>query len=98
MTIDLTPELEQLVHEKARQSGLDAGAFVAKVLGETLGANGGAQRGSGPALRKRRPISERFAEIRRQAPPEVQQALHELPSDFAAEHDHYLYGTPKKHS
>jgi hypothetical protein len=93
MTIELTPELERLVLEKAVESGMDASSYVANLLREALGANGLSE-----PIRRRKPISERFEEIREQAPAEVRKALDELPSDFAAEHDHYLYGAPKKYT
>jgi hypothetical protein len=40
-----------------------------------------------------RPISEIFEELSNQIPVED---WHELPSDGAENHDHYLYGAPKK--
>ena len=72
---------------------MDANAYVAKVLREVLGSNGKGEPGA-----RRKPISEQFEEIRQQAPEEVRKALEELPSDFAAEHDHYIYGAPKKYA
>ena len=93
MTIELAPDLEQLVRDKAAESGMDMSGYVAKVLRESLAANSARQ-----TKGRRKPISERFEEIRAQAPADVQQVLDELPSDFAAEHDHYLYGAPKKYA
>ena len=98
MSIDLSPELERRVQCEAEQQGVDADTYVAKVLQEALGGNGDAATAPQQSPKHRRPISERFEEIRRQAPEGVRQALRELPPDFAAEHDHYIYGTPKKHS
>ncbi|HTK75060.1 MAG TPA: AbrB/MazE/SpoVT family DNA-binding domain-containing protein [Gemmataceae bacterium] len=43
--------------------------------------------------RKRPPIWERIAARARALPPE---ALAGLPDDLASQHDHYLYGTPKR--
>lgn len=40
---------------------------------------------------RRRPLSE-LAEISSRTPDNP-----DLPSDLAAQHDHYLYGTPKRH-
>ena len=96
MTIKLTPKLQDLVHKRARQKGLDPSAYVAQVLSDALGVNG-----EGDAAQHenpRKPISERFEKIRRQLSPEERQALDDLPSDFAAEHDHYIYGAPKQYS
>jgi hypothetical protein len=42
--------------------------------------------------RNSRPIWELFAETAKNIPEEV---LDKLPTDGAAQHDHYLYGTPK---
>ena len=98
MNIHLSPELERRVQREAEQRGLDADTCVAKVLQETLEGNGDAVTAPPRSLKHRRPISERFEEIRRQAPADVQQALRELPPDFAAEHDHYIHGVPKKFS
>ena len=42
---------------------------------------------------KRKPIWERIAESVADAPPEE---LAKLPTDGASQHDHYIYGTPKR--
>ncbi len=41
----------------------------------------------------RPPLAERIVARARALPPDV---LDSLPDDLAAQHDHYLYGTPKK--
>jgi antitoxin component of MazEF toxin-antitoxin module len=38
-------------------------------------------------------LAERIAALAHDLPPDVQQ---QLPTDGAAQHDHYLYGTPKR--
>lgn len=38
-------------------------------------------------------LAERIVALARALPPEV---LDALPDDLAAQHDHYLYGTPKR--
>jgi antitoxin component of MazEF toxin-antitoxin module len=43
--------------------------------------------------RPRRPIWERIAALVADIPPEE---LDKVPTDGAAQHDHYLYGTPKR--
>ena len=42
---------------------------------------------------EREPIWERLAALARDVPPEV---FDSLPTDGASQHDHYLYGTPKR--
>ena len=46
-----------------------------------------------PAESKRRPISEIFEELSSQIPLDE---WAELPQDGAEQHDHYLYGSPKR--
>ena len=41
----------------------------------------------------RRPIWERIADLAADVPPEE---LDKLPTDGASQHDHYIYGTPKR--
>lgn len=95
MTIDLSPELEERLREKARESGLDVEAWATNALrGALLEAEGATK----PEAPRRQTISERFEAIRRQLSPEEQRALDDLPTDFAAEHDHYIYGSPKRES
>ena len=93
MTIELTPELESLIREKARQSGIEADEWAIRILREAVLR--GIPASSPP---RRQTISERFEAIRSQLSPEEQQALDDLPVDFAAEHDHYIYGSPKRES
>lgn len=40
MTIELSPDLEQLIEDRAKRRGLNTEAYVASVLREAVGANG----------------------------------------------------------
>jgi hypothetical protein len=53
------------------------------------------QQADPPAAADNRPISEVIAEIMADVPPEV---MAQLPKDGAAEHDHYIYGWPKRYT
>ncbi len=44
--------------------------------------------------RPRPSLAEQITELARDLPQEV---VDQLPTDGAAEHDHYLYGSPKRH-
>jgi Arc/MetJ-type ribon-helix-helix transcriptional regulator len=46
-----------------------------------------------PSAKVRKPIWEIIEEENRSIPPEVWE---DLPSDLSAQHDHYIYGTPKR--
>ena len=50
------------------------------------------QAGDDPPVAPRVPIWEEIAEITAGVPDEVWETL---PTDLSAQHDHYLYGTPK---
>jgi antitoxin component of MazEF toxin-antitoxin module len=43
--------------------------------------------------RPRRPIWEKILDLVKDVPPEE---LDKLPTDGASQHDHYIYGTPKR--
>ena len=45
-----------------------------------------------PEDQPKQPLSERFARIRDENP----DAWNDVPSDLADQHDHYVYGWPKK--
>ncbi len=95
MTIRVSKDVETSIDE-AVQSGRFASAedMVAKLVREY------AQRSrqepsadeSGPT-EAGKPIWEIIDEENRSIPPEV---WDDLPTDLAAQHDHYLYGTPKR--
>ena len=98
MVVRLSPEVEVLLARKAETLGVAVETYLEQVVLAAVGADRDGAAATAESPRPRRPISERFEEIRQRATPEVQAALGELPSDFAAEHDHYLYGSPKKYS
>jgi len=46
-----------------------------------------------PAVEARKPVWERIQEMTADVPDEV---WDKLPTDLAEQHDHYIYGTPKR--
>lgn len=84
LTIDMPPDEIAALATKARAHGLSAEDYARLVLERDL---------------EERPASEPFwkAFTRRvhALPPET---FERLPADGASEHDHYLYGSPKKDS
>ena len=83
LTIEITDDLETVLKDQAHAQGLTAEHYARRVLEHNL------KSGEGP----RRHISEVIRENMRDVPPEV---LAQLPTDGASEHDHYIYGLPKK--
>lgn len=83
LTIQLPDEQEAALKARARAKGVSAEQYAIEVLKREL-ASGGPPR---------RHISEALRGIMSDVPAELLEAL---PADGASEHDHYLYGSPKR--
>jgi hypothetical protein len=81
LTIDLPAEKTAILAAKARAQGVTAEQFATQLLEETLT----------PETRK--PLAVGIREIRASMPPEIRA---KLPGDGASQHDHYIYGVPKR--
>jgi hypothetical protein len=92
LIIDLTPEMNQKLQERARRQGVAIADLVRSAL-ETLTAPEGPVGTNEPGVAVDRPIWEKLAAIANQVS-EEEIAAH--PTDLAEQHDHYIYGTPKK--
>ena len=101
---ELTPEQKSLLEALSRETGKSVSALIAEALeglqehvrhehanGE---ANGNDEEESAVQPQEpRKPIWEQFADASKDIPEEE---LNRLPVDGAAQHDHYIYGTPKR--
>jgi plasmid stability protein len=85
LTIELPDERQAVLAAKAQALGLSAEQYARQVLEQDLEA-------LGP---RRRHISAVIRENMRKVPPEI---LDAMPTDGASEHDHYIYGLPKRNS
>jgi hypothetical protein len=83
LTIEITDDLEAVLKDQAQAQGVSAEQYARRVLERDLKSGGG----------PRKHISEVIRENMRDVPPEV---LAQLPTDGASEHDHYIYGLPKR--
>jgi plasmid stability protein len=83
LTIELPDERQAALAAKARAQGVSAEQYARLVLEHDLEA----------AEPRRRHISEVIRENMRKVPPEI---LAAMPTDGASEHDHYIYGLPKR--
>lgn len=88
LILELPDNKEAALKAKARAQGMSAEQYAAQVLNRDLEAIA-----SAPAGPPRRHISEKIRERMRDVPAEVWATF---PTDGASEHDHYIYGTPKK--
>jgi hypothetical protein len=94
MTLDLAPEVQAGLLAQAQESGLSLEAFAELVLREksrqALSASGEQNNSSsGPS----EPFWKSFTSQVHALPDAV---FERLPKDGASEHDHYLYGAPKR--
>jgi hypothetical protein len=101
---DLTPEQKDLLKSLSEETGKPISALLAAAL-EGLQvqmrpdrANGevaSSQNGPSPQATEdmRKPIWEKMIEASHEIPDEE---LDRLPTDLAAQVDHYIYGTPKR--
>ena len=85
LILELSPEREAALKTQARAQGVSAEQYALQVLDRDLK----------PADQPRRHISDVICEIMSDVPSEVWERL---PTDGASEHDHYLYGSPKRNS
>ena len=81
--IQLSDEKTAVLAARAHAQGLSVQQYVQQVLEQDLESE----------AKPRRHISEVIEEIMSDVPMEV---FERLPKDGASEHDHYLYGSPKK--
>jgi hypothetical protein len=101
---ELTSSQKGLLASLARETGKPISALIDKALeglegqvrsghahGETDGSHG--EETAAPHQEHHKPIWEQFAEAFKDVPEEE---LERLPVDGAAQHDHYIYGLPKR--
>lgn len=95
---DLTPEQQGLLVALAQETGKPIPALIAEAL-DALQAQVRATQaqhpghGNQPSPLKKKHIWDIAAALVAEIPEEV---LARLPIDGAAQHDHYIYGTPKR--
>ena len=101
---ELTPAQKDLLESLARETGKAIPALLDEALEELKAhvrqhaVNGESHSGDGghaapPSHEAPKPIWEQFIEAFKDVPDEE---LERLPVDGAAQHDHYIYGLPKR--
>ena len=100
---DLTPEQKGLLQSLSRKTGRDIPSLIAEALGKLRvdvhpdnghGANSrDDERADMQPEESHKPIWEQFADAFKDVPEEE---LERLPTDLAAQVDHYAYGLPKR--
>lgn len=94
MEVHFAPELEKKLNDIATQTGRPAAELVQDVVAgyvDELAAP--AEEPPPVAETVQRPIWEVIVDRMKALPPEV---LERLPKDGASQHDHYIYGLPKR--
>ena len=82
ITLDIGPEIEAELAANARARGLSAEQYARQVLEQAL-----------TSAASRKPLADRIRQIWADIPDEVRAGL---PEDGASQHDHYIYGVPKR--
>ncbi len=90
LVLELPDNKEAALKAKAQAQGVSAEQYVQRMVDRDLEEP--ARSAVAPAV-PRRHISEVIREIMSDVPPEI---FESLPRDGASEHDHYIYGTPKR--
>lgn len=85
MMISIPEEQAAALEAKAAAEGLTLEGWLRKQAGEPMDTE--------VSERKRRHISEVIVERMRKVPPEI---MAMMPTDGASQHDHYIYGLPKR--
>jgi Arc/MetJ-type ribon-helix-helix transcriptional regulator len=97
MTIHLPPDIENSIQAAIRSGHFasidDAMTEAAALLLQRIKQIQPSAASPVEAAPKHKPIWEVAAELRRTVPPEE---WAKLPVDGAAQHNHYIYGTPKR--
>jgi hypothetical protein len=91
LILELPDNKDAALKAKAQAQGMSAEQYVERMLDHDLEEPAGDETGAAP----RRHISEVIADLMRDVPAEE---LAMMPTDGASEHDHYLYGWPKRNS
>ena len=84
LTIELPDEQQAALIAKAKAQGMTVEEYARQVLAQDLEA-------ASPS--RRRHISEIIRENMSRVPPEI---MATMPADGASQHDHYIYGLPKR--
>lgn len=82
ITLDIRPEIEAELEATGRAHGLSAEQYARQLLEKALASAG-----------TKKPLSARIRQIWADMPDEVRA---KLPADGASQHDHYIYGLPKR--
>ncbi len=93
MTIHLPADLENFLHEEVRNGRFASESDAVTEAIRRLKVESHAMSSSQTPPPENRPIWEVFAEISASVPDEE---WAKLPTDGAEQHDHYIYGTPKR--
>src|SRR5262245_19555457 len=97
---DLTPEQKALLQSLVRETGKSISTLLSEALEglqEQVHADGNGHDDTTSAVPSPRPQRKHIWEVAEELFREIpDEELAQLPTDGAAQHDHYIYGTPKR--
>jgi predicted transcriptional regulator len=91
MNIHIPDDLNSRLEQLAKGTGQDVGALVCEAIEQRLARE--EQHAKHLPQETNKPIWERFEDTSLEIPDEE---LDRLPTDGSLQHDHYIYGTPKR--
>ena len=87
VTLSLNPEVEKGLKARAHERGVSLDDYLLEVVAREAGAPVPSAKGA------RRHIGDVIRQRMRNVPPEI---MATMPKDGASQHDHYVYGFPKR--
>ena len=87
VTLSLNPDVEKALMARARERGVSLDAYLQEVVAREAGA------AIQSISQTRRHIGDVIRERMSKVPPGIMAAM---PKDGASQHDHYIYGFPKR--
>ena len=87
VTLSLNPEVEKALMARAQERGVSLDAYLQEIVARESGA------AIQSVSQTRRHIGDVIRERMSKVPPGIMAAM---PKDGASQHDHYIYGFPKR--
>jgi hypothetical protein len=93
MSVEISPEVETLLSDEARREGVSVDILLLRLMNErgAVQHRGGA--GAEPTKSPMQGVANIILDSMCDVPPEI---MATMPPDGASQHDHYIYGWPKR--
>ena len=93
MSVEISPEVETLLSDEARREGVSVDILLLRLMNERGAAQHRSGAGAEPTKSPMQAVANIILDSMRDVPPEI---MATMPPDGASQHDHYIYGWPKR--